>query len=281
MRALDEFVTRARSQNAQHHEIHSNSLNELVATVRNSYSNIGAHFVDSYDRVKFLGDEMTEKTASISLELGTLDPILRQPLAELRTAIGATVLQEYVPTGETPQKVQYAYPTTLPRTQPHEQLLAALRRPAGAEAIPSPTKTTTVPVVFNDSPALEQRLVTPTMSTDGDNGSVTEITPTLIPTLRELDRNISSLPIASSTEMVIDQSAKLVAASNSIPLFKRSVSGIRPPASSAGKGLKRATVGGGIVGEGRENVAPELNLGRSVGPGGGGRRRSPRMAGGS
>jgi kinesin family protein 11 len=36
MSALDDFVTRARSQNAQHHDSHAQSLQKLSATVKSS-----------------------------------------------------------------------------------------------------------------------------------------------------------------------------------------------------------------------------------------------------
>jgi hypothetical protein len=63
-----------------------------------------------------------------------------------------------------------------------------------------------------------------------------------------------------------------------IPSFKRSMSGKLPMATQRGK---RNTVVGAI--EGRENVHPQSNgnFSQSVGAGAGGRRRSPRTAGGS
>jgi len=256
MQALDDFVTRARSQNAQHHDSHTKSLEGLSGTVKSSYSSIGLHFTSTFERVRDLGSEMTTKTATLQESLTPLESILRQPLAELRSNIPNTVIQEYEPTGETPQKVQYQYPTELPRTEAHETLLAALRRPLSA----SPTKTM-IPVIFNDAPMDGSDEVTTPLS-EGDRK----------PTggLREIDVNIAGL---LSSELQNEQNAALGTAKlhskgegplPQIPSFKSSTSGIRklPQPKSAKKAV--------VALEGRENV--QL-FSQSTG-----RRRSPRTA---
>ena len=154
MRALDDFVTCARSQNAQHHDSHVVSLDNLSGTVKKSYSSIGTHFTSTYERVRDLGEEMSAKTASLQDALAPLDENLREPLANLRLNITSTTLQEYQPTRESPQKVQYEYSTHVPRPEPHENLLAALRRPMSTQSSHSSSKsTTTIPVIFNGGPS--------------------------------------------------------------------------------------------------------------------------------
>src|SRR5436190_146908 len=81
MQSLDEFVTRARSQNGRQHD---SKLQNLTAEVR-------------------------------------------EPLVELQSNIQSAPLTEYTVTGDTPQKVQYTYPASLPRTESHESLIAKLR----------------------------------------------------------------------------------------------------------------------------------------------------------
>jgi len=281
MKALDDFVTRAKSQNAQHHDSHITSLQGLSTTVQSSYSNIGSHFSSTYERVRDLGDEMSNQTTSLQQLLAPLDSVLRQPLAELRDNICNTVLQEYQPTGETPQKIQYQYPTDLPRTEAHETLLAALRRPLSNT---SPSKQTTmVPVVFNDVPGDEVSFPPST--------SLLERRPT-IGGLREIDVNISSTGLLNSDfhhsslqslEPVLSN-GKGVRPNTSggerengalpqIPSFKRTMSGKLPLAVQKSGG-KRNTV----AIEGRENVHPTQGVfSQSVGVVG--RRRSPRTAG--
>jgi kinesin family protein 11 len=253
MQALDDFVTRARSQNAQHHDSHTKSLEGLSGTVISSYSNIGSHFTSTYERVRDLGDDMSMKATSLQESLTPLESILRQPLAELRSNISSTLLQEYQPTGETPQKIQYQYPTNLPRTEAHATLLAALRRPLST----SPTKTM-IPVVFNDN--------------DSRAGG-TEVTPPSTETerkptggLREIDVNIHGG--AHNADLLQQNGSSAPGSANSdsqphIPAFKRSTSatGKLPLPKSAKKAV--------IAMEGRENSI--VLFSQSTG-----RRRSPR-----
>ena len=214
MRALDDFVTRAQSQNAQHHDNHTHSLQSLSSTVKSSYSNIGTHFTSTYERVRDMGEEMSAQTSHLQEALSPLDENLRQPLAELRSNIGRTALQEYKPTGETPQKMQYVYPTELPRTDAYDTLLASLRRPASNYNSQSPSKSTTmVPVIFNDEPTSATHQF-PALHSTRSTPEVDQ-RPTTSGGLREIDANIStfSAPAASNDEGALPQ----------IPSFKRSV----------------------------------------------------------
>jgi kinesin family protein 11 len=254
MQALDDFVTRARSQNSQHHDIHSKSLHGLLTIVRSSYGNISNHFTSTYERVRDLGIEMSEKTGTLGETLAQVDSTLCKPLAELRSNIAMTTLQEYIPTGETPQKIQYQYPTELPRTESHETLLAALRRPKSHSFSSSPTKT--IPVVFND---------TPTQSTSDfmlHSAAGHLQTPNSVFGLREIDANINAGSLTSTAESVA--STLSGDATGKVPLLKRSATGtgIRPPRS-----IKKPAV---VALEGRENSMVS-SFSHSTG-----RRRSPR-----
>jgi kinesin family protein 11 len=258
MQALDDFVTRARSQNAHHHDTHAQSLQGLSTTVRGSYSNIGTHFTSTYERVKDLGDEMFAKTGTLREALSPLDSTLRQPLAELRANIASTMLTEYAPTGETPQKMQYQYPTELPRTEAHDHLIAALNRPV----FTSPTKTS-VPVIFNDAPEevdIPPRSVSLLHSVSG-----------VMPTgLREIDANIPSVGSLSSAQSAVNSSANSSAEKS---IFKKSVGSGNSGTKLSMKVIKKSTV---VALEGRENAVPcvggvQASFSQSTG-----RRRSPR-----
>ncbi|CAL3970160.1 hypothetical protein PZA11_006439 [Diplocarpon coronariae] len=265
MRALDDFVTRARSQNSQHHDSHAQSLDSLSSTVQSSYSNIGSHFTATYERVRDLGDEMSHKTTILQESLGPLDSVLREPLTTLRENIESTSLQEYRPTGETPQKVQYTYPTELPRTDAHENLIAAMRKPTELRS-PCKSMTSISPVIFNDSPlgpSPRQYSHSLGASNSRIQSADTEIArPNFSGTtgLREVDVNVQS------TTVVIEEQQ------SQIPSFKRSVN------NPVGKLPVLKSKKSVVALEGRENV-----LSASVGPGGSlpqvqstGRRRSPR-----
>jgi kinesin family protein 11 len=258
MQALDDFVSRARSENSRHYNTHTQSLEGLSTTVRNSYANISSHFTATYERVRGLGDEMSAKTGTLREALTPLDMTLRQPLSELRLNISNTLMQEYMPTGETPQKIQYQYPTELPRTQAHETLLAALRRPASASSSTSPSKTISVlndPLILiaeDDELTSTSTLLVPSLS-----GA------TLTGGLREIDANIGASSLNSGAESAPTNSTLIDLAGKPPPL-KRSTtgSGLKAPQKIA----KKSTV---IALEGRENTIPSFS--QSVG-----RRRSPR-----
>jgi kinesin family protein 11 len=265
MQALDDFVTRARSQNAQHHDSHVQSLEGLSTRVKSSYADVGSHFTSSYERVRSLGEEMAAKTALVQNSLAPLDATVNQPLAELRTIVLNTALQEYQPTGETPQKVQYQYPMDLPRTEAHETLLGALRRPANA----SPSKTTTtIPVIFNDGP--DERDEDCTAPEEGGRKSTPQLG------LREIDININAGSHVDDDNVVAVKPSQQQAPQHSkdtlapIPSFKRSGSVGR---ARSAKKAARATMTAPVVAlEGRENAVAAFS--QSVGAGG--RRRSPR-----
>ncbi|KAF4635394.1 hypothetical protein G7Y89_g2704 [Cudoniella acicularis] len=238
MQALDDFVTRAKSQNAQHHDSHIQSLGSLSKTVGSSYENIGSHFNSTYERVRDLGDEMSTKTSSLQETLAPLDSVLRQPLADLRSGITTTMFQEYQPTGETPQKVQYQFPTELPRTEAHENLLAALRRPISSG---SPSKPTMVPVVFNDAmDGVILESTTVSVFSSSVSASTSE-RPTIGGGLRELDANVhaGSMSLDSTAVNALNDGVK-----DPREVFKRSITaGGKLPVLRSGKKIQ---AGGGV-----------------------------------
>lgn len=241
MQALDDFVTRAKSQNGQHHDSHVQSLRNLSSTVKNSYGSIGQHFATTYERVKHLGEDISSKTASLQETIPPFNSGLKDPLSRLRSTVANTRIQEYEPTGETPQKVQYEFPTVLPRTNAHEMLLAAIRNPES-----SAPPANTMPIVFND--ALEST-VRPSSSSDASDK--------LSGGLREVSVNVRdaapSGELAESTDSAVNVT---------VPLLKKSMTSLRIPQKVA----KKAGV---MPLEGRENAIPVFSQST-------GRRRSPR-----
>ncbi|KAL8846020.1 MAG: hypothetical protein Q9221_008851 [Calogaya cf. arnoldii] len=185
MQALDDFVTRARSQNERHHTTHVSSLQSLASTVNDSYSSIGDHFTSSYDRVRDIGDDIFEQSKALQDTLPPLTETVQQPLSSLRSTIASNPLKEYAPTGETPQKTQYRFPTTLPRTEPHDKLLTKIfptSQNSSATSLnppPSPSKS----IVYTD-PEIT--------STDPLATSSTPSKKTTTGGLREIDTNITN-----------------------------------------------------------------------------------------
>ncbi|KAI0975389.1 P-loop containing nucleoside triphosphate hydrolase protein [Xylaria arbuscula] len=281
MTSLDDFVTRARSQNAAHHEQHTTSLRQLSFTVEDSYASIGQHFETTCSRVEELGSEMDIDIKTAEEALAPLDANICQPLAELREDIASTVIREYQPTGETPQKLHYEYPTELPRTRAHASLLAKFN------GEPSPSKAATAAPVFADADTTQSENRSPSRPATGDDASSLGRGMSL----RELHPNVNSNSVllppnfehnrASTIHGFPDSGNSLIGNSlvggdipedMTMPLFKKS----RTTARGGGRTSKST-----LSLEGRENLPPLAN----IVPGGGKeifsqsvtRRKSPRL----
>ncbi|KAF3764587.1 hypothetical protein M406DRAFT_291708 [Cryphonectria parasitica EP155] len=137
MTDFDDFLTRAQAENADHHSQHSESVDKLSATVGGSFSNISNHYEETFSRVQGLKTEMEADVERLQGNLEPLTDTVCQPLSKLRQDISDTNLREYEPTGETPEKIHYQYPTQLPRTAPQDALIASMRDGSNA---PTPSR---------------------------------------------------------------------------------------------------------------------------------------------
>ncbi|KAI1865085.1 hypothetical protein JX265_008132 [Neoarthrinium moseri] len=282
MTSLDDFVTRARSQNAEHHDQHSEALDNLSGTVEDSYGSINAHFRETFSRVEGLGAEMDTLTTRTTDALGPLPENICRPLAGLREEISATTLREYQPTGNTPQKMEYEYPTDLPHTKAHSALIAELHGTA------SPSKISSTGGVFADADASLSENRSPSRPTSSDSHSLLSERNPLTMSLREVHPNVNSStslifdPLAGSANTIHGFSASVgpgtfsaraMEEDNTMPLFKKS-------RTTRSKNGTKA----GAAAEGRENIPPPMKvLGGGIGKGGeifaqsSSRRKSPRL----
>ncbi|KAL1910835.1 Kinesin-related motor protein [Sporothrix stenoceras] len=182
MQDLDDLVTRATTRNDDHLAEHTASVSKMTEVVTATFSELSAHAQDTIGRGE---NFMEEAEADLKGQRSDWEPTqdtLCQPLDDLRSCVSNTTLREYVPTGETPEKVQYKYPLDLPRTAPHHILIASLNNKSGIttkteesdelgagilgdddefqdellDTMPSPSKpptssdNATVPVIFSD-----------------------------------------------------------------------------------------------------------------------------------
>ncbi|CAN8101580.1 unnamed protein product [Discula destructiva] len=261
MTDLDDFVTRARSENAEHHSRHSESMTKLSSTVCTSFSNISSHYEDTVSRVQGLGSDMETNVEQLQDDLQPLDDTLCQPLGKLRQDIESTNLREYQPTGETPEKVQYQYPTQLPRTRSHDALVASLHggpvAPSPSRPIATPSKRTPATQVFNDLDGSE-RARSPTRPSSSDSAARNPLSSSL----RDLSANV-----ISTSSLLFDPSASTlslmhpsVVDENTVSIVKKHTS--RIPGKGPSKKMRL---------EGVENLPPnELRESES-------RRKSPRL----
>lgn len=240
MQALDEFVTRARSQNENHHTSHLKSLHDLSSSVQAAYIQTQDHLRSSNERVQAFDVAMGGESQTLHDTLLPLDEELRQPLADLRDHILQQPLTEYISTGETPQKTQYNYPTTLPQTAPHEQLLAkrmnssrSTTSAGGSDVLISPSKS----IVYTDAPDDDLATTRPSTMEGG---------------LREIHVNINAgMPRGSGDSTNVKPELETISLSSSQmgppPLKRHATKDSILPRSGKTTVMRL---------EGRENVAP-------------------------
>lgn len=224
MTDLDDFVTRARSENAEHHSRHTDSMANLSDTVGTSFSNISSHYQGTFSRVQTLGSAMETDVEQLQDDLRPIDESFCQPLSKLRHDIASTDLREYQPTGETPEKVQYQYPTQLPRTASHERLIAGTHNGLATQTPSRPTTTpgkhTPAPQVFNDFDDSE-RARSPSRPTSSDSAGCNPLSSSL----REMNTNLTT------GSLMFDPSASIKSLlpsldENTVPIVKKNTSRI-------------------------------------------------------
>lgn len=281
LHSLDDIVSRVREQNNVHHIAHTASLATLSSTVQSSYSSIGEHLSTSFERVQSLESDVSAQQSTLRETLSSLsaDATIRAPLHELRETVAGQNLVEYDPTGQTPQRVNYHIPSTLPRTENHEAIISRLRdHPTSADdTTRSPTKQ---PIFIDatESPESTTELFLPPKPDFTRSVSANSQNHTAPISLRELDVNIVAqesahtqpLPLASRSS----DSAAMAGPPNK--KLKGSDEGSRLPM----KKMLRKTVGGGVGKEERENLSI-TNFSSSIGPAGTAGRRLRSHGGGS
>jgi kinesin family protein 11 len=136
MGALDDFVAKARAQNGQYCDAHMTSLQSMASNAQQSYAAYEEHLAGSRDRTTCLQEDANQQMESLRELTLPLSDEVQKPLSELRTNIRERPLQEYIPTGITPQKRRYEYPTTLPRTEAHDALVKRMRTSKELDALP-------------------------------------------------------------------------------------------------------------------------------------------------
>ena len=242
MKALDDFVTRARSQNEGHHQSHLSTLQSLTSNVHQSYDSIGDHFVSNHDRVRSIGSDISKRSTEISSTLPTLDSTIKEPLSHLRADISASSLQDYVATGQTPRRTQYTYPTTLPRTETSH---APLPTP------PSPNRSPSKAPIFTDHPNSDTSSTSPSKGTNDNTISLREINLNV-----GLNRTHSDSTGLVSKDSKTDAGTALGASMNGMPPLKRQATESKLPMKLRG---------GGTVARGeKENLGASMGSGRRL-----------------
>jgi kinesin family member 11 len=246
---------------------------------------------------------MQERTDALTLTLATLadEGSIREPLHQLRDEMSTAAMTEYSPTGETPAKTSFSYPTALPRTQDHDTLLDRMR--SGSKSPnkrSSPSKPRSSPVksgspsktsIYTDHGHTISLPLPPAASAPHARPHTTASPQ---PSLRELDVNVTvtgaNFPShASERFSKRDELAKRhgveAEGGKMAPKLNRFHTSANPLSASQGPeskmpAMRKFAAGRMTIAEGRENVAPAaVSLSASVGPGTGGSGRVLRSRG--
>ncbi|KAI1771878.1 P-loop containing nucleoside triphosphate hydrolase protein [Hypoxylon cercidicola] len=129
MRAFDTIIDSIQEQNNTAHAARERTFSVLASTVQDSYANVGSTFTASFDRVKDLGNDVSEQTDGLRENLPQLgkDVHICRQLAELRQRVEHDKLEEYVHTGQTPTRREYSYPTAVPQTNGSDSFMERMR----------------------------------------------------------------------------------------------------------------------------------------------------------
>lgn len=125
MVALDEFVARARKQNDGHHEEHVSSLDDMSSQMKRSLENVQARLTNT--PIENFDTGMKAHLDEIASTFADVQDKARDPIQQLQQDLDSASMQNYLATGQTPQRRDWSYPVDLPRTIP----LPASTTPAG------------------------------------------------------------------------------------------------------------------------------------------------------
>ena len=295
MAALDEFVTRARSQNDRNHTIHAESRRDLSGNTHQTFATLTQVLDSTSDNLSAFGTNNSSDLSSLQDNIGPLTEVVHQSLAQLQNNVQGAPLRDYVHTGETPQKKDWTYPTTLPQTEDHESMLAKLRglpdpkqqalangtrtpgrsprkmaspRKAGSPSkLPSPSKGK----VYTDVPAAHTGNAHSQPETAAVNAGFGS-------GLREIDMNIvqsgSQRPVSSDGLLPSEFSKSVGSGVQQPPLKRHATTGIEGSRLPTKLGVNASKFSGKAAVDGREKENHTINvLSQSVGAGGGGGRR--------
>src|SRR4051812_9619360 len=87
MEALDDFVTRARSQNGSHHESHLANLESLTKNINDSFASLEEGLGSMNTQLHAFREAVTAQEDSIKQAVTPFSAEIRQPLVELRNNI--------------------------------------------------------------------------------------------------------------------------------------------------------------------------------------------------
>jgi kinesin family member 11 len=127
MAALDEFVTRARTQNDESHNDHLEGLTQFQSEVLQLQGEVAENLEQRANDLQVLANEHSSSNAELLECTNAFGAEAKEALQSIRTQIDEHSMRDYEPTGETPQKKNWSLPSDLPSTANHQSIIARMR----------------------------------------------------------------------------------------------------------------------------------------------------------
>lgn len=205
MDGLDGLVAQAAAHNEKHRILQREAIADVADAMTTCLLDVSCQTHESTSRADGLGMQVNQSLEEMLERLAPVNKTLAQPLDDLRAFVSNTALREYVPTGETPEKVKYEFPMDLPRTAAHDVLLAGSgdndTEHDHTLGFASPSKLP--PAVFADLDTSD-RARSPARPSSGQANSTL-----FSASLREMDPNLT----ATGPAIVFDPAASILSSS--------------------------------------------------------------------
>ena len=250
MVALDEFVTRARSQNDVHHTERLQTFGRIVSRARGGYGTLQTDRQESRRTFETFVEDQQQERSELEALVGSLEAETRTPLSELSHELSDSTLAEYAPTGKTPRKRDWHYPTDLPRTENHDAIIAKLR------GLPEPILVNKAPISAR-TPGKSPRKQASPRKAPGSPSKIPSPSKTKVFTDVEIPR-VQQLPIVSQTS--------IVTTTTTIPLIEAKTGGLKEIDINVANSNKPLSASSTISSYGEEKPVL-LDFSKSVGSG--------------
>jgi kinesin family member 11 len=275
MSALDGFVTRARAQNDNILEEHIGGLLQISLHVAQMQMEISQNMEQREVELQAYQQEATSTNEELRSATDSASSAILSSVKTAQEAIHGDTLQDYVPTGETPQKREWSYPTRLPSTANHQSIIAARR------GLPDPTVEAKTPSTSRTPGRSPKKQPSPR------KGSPSKSSPSKTKVFSDEKTQTMTKPLKASHESLTEPLKGLKEINVNVVPRPASAAGdhlVHPFSKSVGSGqppLKRhATATGEMRLNSTKARTPKTrtpgveNLSQSIGPGGGRRLRS-------
>ena len=121
---LVHLIGEAQTANDHHHQEEAEGRSNLVSSVAGNYQSIVERLTDNSVQLQGMNLDLARNAHSILDSFSMLEGGVHKSLEDLRANAAAKEMEACAPTGETPQRTAYQYPTRLPVTDAHDLRVA-------------------------------------------------------------------------------------------------------------------------------------------------------------